>query len=87
MWRCVEREDVEVGWEGGCGGVLGGRMWRCVGKGGCGGVLVRRMWRCVGQEDVEVCGEGERWMKGGQVSSAMLETQWIVSLQWPISCC
>ena len=25
------------------------------------------MWRCVGREDVEVCGEGERWMKGGQV--------------------
>ena len=51
--------------------VLGGRMWRCVGREDAYVEVVGRMWRCVEREDVEVCGEdvevcgeGERMDEG-----------------------
>ena len=49
MWRWVGREDVEVCWEEGCGGVWEREDVEVCWEGGCGGVLVRRMWRFVGK--------------------------------------
>ena len=50
MWRWVGREDVEVCWEEGCGGVWEREDVEVCWEGGCGGVWER--------EDVEVCWEG-----------------------------